>query len=332
MKFLRDSSFTIASQLLAMLLGLLASILVARAFGPEGRGLFALLLLSIMAIALFTNLGLGPAAVFFTGRREVLPHVSASLLLIASIAIGTSVAALFIAIVVVFHVSSVGEIPIKYWMCIAALTPFALAKRYASYLFVSLSDFRWYNYTNLIELGTRIVAILVVMALRRSGTSPILTSIALSVVVAAVLSWLQIGRQVKGLALRAEPALVRKFGQYGIRFYFAELIPFLSLRVDQFLIGAFLGIADVGLYAAAVSLAEILRIASLAVSAVLFGKVASVDKDKATDLTCTVSRISMAASILGGLFLLLCGGGLLKVLYGSRFVTAAPILWLLLLA
>lgn len=330
MTFLRDSSLTIASNLLGTLFGLLASIAVARSFGPEGRGLFALLLLTIMAISLLTNLGLGPAAVLLIGQGKTSFQDGASLLFAAAAIIGTVVAGMMIVVLTASESREIGSIPTAYWICIAALTPFALAKRYASYLFIAASDFRWYNYTNLLELALRLIAIVALLVFCGSSTILLVVSIVVSVVAPAIICWLHIRHLAGTLRPLFEMSLLDRLGRPGIRFYFAELLPFLSLRVDQFLVGALLGIADVGLYAAAVSLAEILRIAALAVSAVLFGRVAALDKDAATELTCMASRISATLSFAGMILLLLVGNILMVLLYGPRFSAATPILWVLL--
>lgn len=330
MRFLRDSSLTIASQLLGTLIGVASSILVARAFGPEGRGLYALLLLSIMATALVTNLGLGPAAVFFIGQRQSSSQASAGLLILASLAIGAFVAAVLIAVTAWSGSANIGGIPTVYWLVIAALAPFSLAKRYASYMFIAVSDFVWYNYLNILELGTRFVVILSIFLVFRAGPNTIVVGTVFGIVTPTLLAWFRIVRQTGGLRFRIESILVRKFTIYGIRFYLAELVPFLSLRFDQYLVGSFLGVADVGLYAAGVSLAEILRTVALAAAAVLFGRVASLDRAAATDLAGVTSRVSMTLSIFGAVFLIVFGKEILQVMYGSRFIAAAPVFRLLL--
>lgn len=56
--------------LLTAVFGLLTSIVIARAFGPDGKGLVTLVLLVLSQIVLFLSLGVNISLVHYAGRKQ----------------------------------------------------------------------------------------------------------------------------------------------------------------------------------------------------------------------------------------------------------------------
>lgn len=66
----RSAAMKLVSDSATMVLGIIASVVTARALGPAGRGSFATLLLLISAFSAIGSLGLSDALVFLRGRQE----------------------------------------------------------------------------------------------------------------------------------------------------------------------------------------------------------------------------------------------------------------------
>ena len=78
----KNSAITFLSQIFIVALGLITSIILARALGPTGRGIYALIILIPAVMFRLGSLGIEAANVYFTGtkRYEIKDIVSNSLL------------------------------------------------------------------------------------------------------------------------------------------------------------------------------------------------------------------------------------------------------------
>ena len=69
-KFTKDTLITLIAKVLLLVLGIGTSIIVARVLGPGGKGIYSLAILFPTLLITFTNLGIGPASVYFIGQKK----------------------------------------------------------------------------------------------------------------------------------------------------------------------------------------------------------------------------------------------------------------------
>src|SRR5260370_4296740 len=69
MGLLQASTITFASRVAVFILSLVAGVILARALGPTGRGIYALALLVPSVLVLVANLGIGNALIYYLARR-----------------------------------------------------------------------------------------------------------------------------------------------------------------------------------------------------------------------------------------------------------------------
>src|SRR4051794_34593908 len=67
---IRSSIIYTGSQAILLLVGLLSSVVISRALGPEGRGALALVGLVVTTATLFATFGFGTAYTYFAGKRS----------------------------------------------------------------------------------------------------------------------------------------------------------------------------------------------------------------------------------------------------------------------
>jgi O-antigen/teichoic acid export membrane protein len=110
------------------------------------------------------------------------------------------------------------------------------------------------------------------------------------------------------------PALLR----FGVLWYARNLATSLNYRLDALIVFILIGPYEAGLYAVAVSLAELLQQLPSSIDAVLFPRVSRGDMPDAARSTARLSRCTVLVTVLGGVALALLARPLL-LLFGAQF-------------
>ena len=114
--------------------------------------------------------------------------------------------------------------------------------------------------------------------------------------------------------------------EYSAPCYLGNLVQFLNYRLDMFLVSALIDQRAVGLYALAVSLAQLVWLFSNSVATALLPKVAS-QQELATqnaNLSAQATRLSLWVSLIAGIFLSLFASVALPLIYGEEFRYSIP--------
>ncbi|MGD0247414.1 MAG: polysaccharide biosynthesis C-terminal domain-containing protein [Candidatus Limnocylindrales bacterium] len=139
-------------------------------------------------------------------------------------------------------------------------------------------------------------------------------------------------------ALRGQPKTPRAAGSvrpllaYALPTYLANVIQFLNYRLDLFLVGVFLGLRAVGLYALAVTLAQLLLLVSSSASTVLLPRVAAEQSSVLENVARTArgARFTLWISLVCAVALASLGHLFISAAYGADFGDSArPLVWLL---
>lgn len=118
---------------------------------------------------------------------------------------------------------------------------------------------------------------------------------------------------------------------YGIGSYGNDLMGQVSYYIDQILIAALLAPAQLGLYAVAVSLARMVNVFSTSIIVVLFPKASSLEQEEVIAITFRAFRITITATILAAIVLMLIAPLVFTLLYGAEFKEALTVFRLLVL-
>lgn len=327
----------LATSLASVAVGLLGSVVVARALGPAGKGSYDLMLATAGLLVTILGLSLESAISYAVARTQ---SVAASLVLALGL-IALCQAIVGGAVLLVAQSTPLGTALTPEDVGPAAAAPTGLlvgGTLMIAYLRSILLGGGRSTAVNWRDLTGRVVgfaAIVLGVAVASSGVlgaeQPALLLLWLAAAVAAlmVLVFLAaIRRQIDrhaplhlGLALRfAAPA------------YLANLAQFLNYRLDLFLVSFFLGVEQVGLYAAATMFGQLLWLGANAVATLLLPRVAreSSDGHPHARSAARLARLVFFASAAGALLLGVAAGSLVPLLLGSDFAASvAPLLLLL---
>lgn len=324
----RSGTLTLATRFVIFVLGVVSSVILARALGPQGRGLYALALVAPSAVTLIANLGVSQALVYHLARRtfpiDVLTgHVVALSLLLGAIA----TVGLFAVMAIVGSVI-LPAVPLNLVLVAAASIPLALFFYLTLSFQQGLERFVGFNVLYLTN-AVALVVLFIPLLLMHGNVMLAVAAWSCSWIPTAAVGLYQLGRAGR-LSIRLDPQVARALFRFGIVGYLSFLSNFLNFRLDAFLLNIFANATQVGLYAVAVSLAETIWYVSTAASTVLAPRVAG-SEGAAPDITTgRVSRVVFSTSIVAALGLGIVAPALVRVLFGSPFGPSVVALWLLL--
>ena len=329
--FARNVGSTFLVQILTLVIALANAAIIARWLGPEGKGVLSLALLVPGVLALFFGLGIGAANVYFAGSRrldiEQLTAHSMAFALMGTAA-GAVVAGLLAATGWLERL--VPGVPL--WLLVLAIAglPMSLLN---GFLTAILQGMQRIITINAVSLGQSLIALaltaLFVVGLHLSVGGAVLAALGATLGALGILIVL-----VRGQGGRFWPRWHRQTARvmlaFGLRGYVGNVLQFFNYRLDTFIVNAFLGSAQVGIYGSAVALAELLWYLPNAVGFVIFPKSAATTAAEMNRFTPRVFRLTLALTAAGAVVLALLGGLLIRLIYGPAFAAAyLPLLALL---
>ena len=265
----------VVSRLAALAALGVATILVARAGTPADVGIYALLRVLPGVVAVVAAAGLPGATPFFlAGDTRGHPRLWATIALVM-VAGGALGALLWAAASPVLQRLCFATVPVTV-VALAGLNVFTqLLMTVGKTCLQGVEDIRGSNLVIATEEIAFLPPYLLGWALGMHGTLLILLSLAVADLAVAAQAWLRMRRRgvFHGVWRPSLPLAVR-ICQYGVRGQVGGVLTLLNLRFDFAILSVLAGPATVGTYAIASKYAELLRLPGLAVSWVVYPRVA----------------------------------------------------------
>ncbi len=305
-------------------------ILTARALAPQGRGELSAMIMWPVFLANAMTLGI-PNALRYNLRRGTITArnlVGASLLL--SIAINILAASIAAALMPrILHLYSPQVITYARLFLINA--PICILVQLCRATFEASEDFQSSTRSQWLVPSMNLFG-LVLLALFHRFT-PVAAGYVYVFGAFPVILWL-----VAELWKKYKPTLhqlrrsAKALLSYGARSYGIDLCTTLSLYVDQTLAVGMLGAEAMGTYVVALSLSRMLSMTIQAsVVMVLFPKAVGRSKEEIVAITGRAARVSTLCTLSLASVIYVFGPSVLHLLYGRAYVSAAPMLRILLI-
>ena len=322
---------TLSARIATLGLALISSIVLARWLGPEGRGLFALVLLLPELAKSLGLLGLDLANAVYAGLapegRRALVWQSAA---IAGVVGGViALGSMWFVVLGAPGVSALVRGPVWLYLLPLSIIPARMASEYWGAVLRGMNRILLLN---IAEVGTKVLCVLLVA----------LFVVWLRLDVAGVV-WVEfmmgVGSAVLMIVLLAhagavgrpvfDKALWKRTWRFAFPVYCASVMTFLNYRIDQVIIAALLPPEQLGFYVIAVDLAERLWILTGAVATAL-GPHLTNSSRRDPALAAVISRHVMLWTGIASLFVFVLADVVVRILYSSAFAPAAVALrWLL---
>ena len=327
----RDSVLTGAGALLTVGLSGIASIVVARALGPSGRGEWAAIFSLATLAGTIGALGLPAAAGFAVGRAGEHRRATAEAGLVASSALALVALLLYAAVWLTASPATTDAAAVALGGGIAAIT---VVQSVALQTVLVGASLRAYALAQVIPAAG---ALAVILAFAIAGKLSLVTvggvyagrAAAGALLCTAALRRVGlVRRRFTGLRPRAF-ATMAPYAGYALATFLTISLTTLVQRADVLLISGMLGSRPAGLYAVAVQLLELLIVLPGVLGFLLFRRGARSTPDHWTDAVRAL-RWAAAIQVVAASVVLVAATPIVRLLFGSAYVdSVVAIRWLM---
>jgi O-antigen/teichoic acid export membrane protein len=319
---------SLVTRIVALGLGFVGAILLARGLGPAARGLYAVVVtVSAMGYAL-GNVGLELAQFRAWAQKVVSADVLITTGALLAAALGGVTVALGLVVYALGRDSLFSGVSASELLTALLSVPIQLHSVALTGLLLMAGELRWTNLALLVGTGVHACAVLVLFLLNAlTLEAALLAYLGLNVATwALLLSRLgKVGRPARRVPL----AFLRRQLRAGVVVYPFVVLHFLNLRIDVLLLASFGSKSDVGLYAVAVTFAELMWFFSDAVIAPVIERQANAPTAEAVRVTVLAVRMSIVVVTAAALTISLVATFGIGLLYGSQFTAAREAVWVL---
>ena len=331
-EFAKNTAITILSRILTFITGIALSIVIARALGPQGKGIYSLAILFPSLIVTFTNLGIGSATIYYIGQRKY----SLKEVLGSNLILGFFISAICIAFATVavffFQNLFLKGVSRIYLLISLALIPAAVLYEYLSSILLGLQRIKEYNLTGIFKSLIFLILAIVILVGLKAGTMGAIFSTIITFFATSLFTFWRVRRIIRESSYKPSKAYARDALLYGIKSHLDSVLTFLNYRLDMFLVNLFINPLAVGYYSISVAIAEKIWMVSQAASIVLFPKVSSMTDEKLRkEFTPIVSRNVLLITGVGAIIVFFLSKKLILLLYSNAYQSSIRPLQILLL-
>jgi glycosyltransferase involved in cell wall biosynthesis len=318
---LQDTASTgvrvVGMRVLHYAIGFVASIVIARALGPAGRGFYAFPVAFLGIVMAFSHLGLEHANVFLTAQKVPLHRlwgVDATAAALVSLAAFGVVALLRIGV----GPSLFAGLPTSWLVVTVSQLPVLLAALYWAGLLQLEGRLRLAVGATLVATTLQTLAVLVMAW--TDALTPFRVLVLAGIANLGTLSLLLWAGTRAGIAgVRFDGALLRRAIAFGAKAHVATIFTFLLLRVDQVLVQRRLGFEQLGVYSLAVVLAEILWLATDPFAASLLPHQVRAERGNERRLGFATARLAVVVALAGSVIAWIAAPYAIRLAYGDAF-------------
>ena len=320
-KFVRDSASVLVTQIGVTALGVGTSVITARMLGPHDRGLFQLLVLLPTTLANFVKFGIPQANVYFMRRRGASGADVASNSIWFALALGGGLAVIAYVCRDWMLAPFLKEAPAATVPAVLALLPCVLLQAFFSGVLQAEQRFKEFNFQQLMPALLALLGMPIALVWLRTGlVGAVVTQTVIAIIVTI---WLAMRvHRTSPLRFGWNRDLARGMLTFGGKSYLQTLASTLHFRVDQYMIAMFLDPTQVGLYAVAVNLTNLLLKIPDASGTVLYPRLAAAGEKDAHAQTSAVCRHTLFIMLVVGTAYVVGGGLAIRFLYGKAYVGA----------
>ena len=327
MNITKHSFINFASQVIVVVFSIISSIILARTFGPEGKGIYFLVFMIATTSFSLVHSSVPIAGVYYIGIKKYRPQDLIINFIFLAIVLGIMGIALVFSLfkfVSFYLLKGVNPVYLK----IALLfIPLNLLTVFLSWILLGMNEVPRYNLINII----RIISLAVFIVLACLFWNNILFCIIANLLahfVAFTTALILLSAYLKKPA-RLNFNLIKDVLIYGWKGHLGDLLFIIITRLDSYLVKFFLGVKFLGYYSVSL-VAEHIWAIPMSIGMALFPRVSSsLLKDKNKD-TAAVCRNAVFLTFLAAFVLFIIARPLVKHFFGQQFLPAVqPMLILL---
>lgn len=326
MRVFDSALLTIFAQLVSLAVSFCVSLLVSRLLGPDGKGVFSLVLYTATILFGICNLGLGFASQYFISREPSSFRTQFTNVLLFPLALSLAVGAAFLASFPIWKPYLQG-LSLRDLLPALSMLPCMLLFESCCQLLVVRGRIAHRSIVIVVQSG---IVLVLATGLLLAGASSVIVSLAYAAgwAVGGALAFFYVIRS-DGFPGRPSLPLLRQTLRYSLWIYGANLIKELYLRIDFLFLYAQRTTAEAGVYSVAAALTSGMTAIMLAIQTVFYPRTSADSDSEARQTTPLFYRQTMIAMALAGIGMALLSYPLLLVFGPSFVVGLIPMLILI---
>jgi O-antigen/teichoic acid export membrane protein len=311
-----------------LIVNMATGIITARVLAPSGRGEQTAMGAWTLLLPYAMLLGLPSALVYNIKRHPKEQSEIFSAGLIMAIALGIVAAITGILLVPIWLKNYSAEV-IHFAQWLMLFVPLVTLTEVVR---ASLEASEHFAVANQLRFLPPIITLLLLSLMALTGwLTPFTANLAYFLPSIPVLIWMLIPlKRLFTLSLHRFRASVWQLLNYGIRSYGIDLLTSLLVQLQQLVVVNLLAPAELGMYAVALSLANVLNIFQSSIVTILFPKASARPISEVVSITSRAARISAIVTLLAAIAAMVLGPILLGLLYGTAYLGAVPLFRLIL--
>lgn len=308
----------------SLVMGILASVIVARALPPEGRGIYYMAVTFASAAMSLGHLSVEQAQTAMWSDRARRASLNANSVPLG-LFVGAGAAVVAIGVGLVFQ--GRGNIPDAWLLATAcAGVPLGMGVLYATNITILRDRTQVAGWAMLASAGVQCTCLVSFGVTGRLTVHAVVViwvvSMAVSLAVLVGAGGVTVGRPNLGLA----GVTCAK----GLRIHAGSAASYLLLRSDVFLLNALGGPREVGIYTLAVTLAELSRLAVDVFAQVTMSRQFDDDVSSSAVVTARIVRLMVLLAVASAVTTVAAVSALITPLYGHAYAETAPLVaWLI---
>ncbi len=324
----KDALLTLAAQGTSLACGMASSIITARALGPAGRGVLALIVLTVGLVGWMLPMSVDSGLMYHVARRRASVGAALTASLVIALATGALGLLLLLGLSAALSASALRGVP-RGLLLLAGTGLFC--GTFATLGSAVVLGAGWVRERSLLSIAGSALSVslmaLLLLGFHLGLLGAVAAGLAAPVLVSALLAtW--IGRRV-GMTRRVDASLLRSSAVFGLKMHPGLIAYWANLSLDRLVVNYFLGAAAVGLYGVASGLGELLWQLPAAMAIALFPRAAGPASSTAA-VAARAARQATALVALGAVLLAALSPVIIPALFGRAFSGARPALLALL--
>lgn len=310
---------------------LISGIIVARALGPEGRGVLAYLWLIPLVLCLLGGIGMPQASTFYVAREAG----NAAAVVRISVRITIVLAAILVLAYGAGLLAFAGpdaKFTTADGLLSMGLIPAFLGVNLGVAVLLGMRRYGSFNIARIAPPFLYAAGAAVLFVLDEATLTVVLAVSVTSWLAGALFTWILVRRD---LPATGKPPVVTdgEMLRYGLRGVIGSVSPIDDVRMDQLFVGALLDARALGLYVAAVAFANLPRFVARSIGSVAFPRIASAGSEPDSwALAIRTARIGVTVVAAVVAVLLIAVPFLIPLLFGEEFRDAVSLALILVVA
>lgn len=320
MSFLKNIAVTFSSRILILLLGIISNIIIAREVGAEGIGTYTTIVTTSSILVMLLGGGLNWSNTYLVGKNK--SYLNDVFFNSLSFSILVSI------VLITLYLTKISEIIANTLQvnnniipAILISIPLTLIWNNNQAITLGLQEIKKYNVISIINIASLVLFNLIFLHIFDLKFKGVLISWILSIIITIISSIYFISSNVE-FKYTVNPLLFIESIKLGIKAAILNMIGYLLLRSDIYMIGYFIGVEAVGIYSAAVFISELVSKAPSMIGTLLFPIVSANENKEVQNITAKLCRSSIFIGTILCLFLSILGKSLILISFGSNFITS----------